>query len=338
MELNKNGADLLPKLTELSNSLGIAIVNKNIDLAKSVITELSELKENSLSKITSRVRENISPEEWGWFQSLLNDGNTSETIAPLADEDKELKEELEGRIIENTKRFFIDTGRDLHTLKQRKLYREQYNSWQSYCQLGLGINPTTASRAIKAYQDCESIRIYFDDDSLLPKTDYVLRLLGQIKDVELRAKVWSKALESSNSPTTADLRRVYAEIISPEIKPPKPNNLEFNVGEFVSIKEAQVKWGKVIEITSGLRYKIRSGDITSTYQTYQIIPLEFSSFIAIAVEQLYQTHSPKLNATNNSLLTDNHPHTKSIATTFYGFNEFEEWQLTLLGSLTTLCQ
>ena len=331
MELNKS--------TELSNSLGIAIVSRNVDLAKSVITELSELEESSLSKITSRVRENISPEEWGWFQSLLNDGNTSETIAPLADEDKELKEELESRIIENTKRFFIDTGRDLHTLKQRKLYREQYNSWQSYCQLGLGINPTTASRAIKAYQDCESIRIYFDDDSLLPKTDYVLRLLGQIKDVELRAKVWGKALENcDNSPTTADLRRVYAEIISPEIKPPKPNNLEFNVGEFVSIKEAQVKWGKVIEITSGLRYRIRSGDITSTYQTYQVIPLEFAFSIAIAVEQLYQTHSPKLNATNNSLLTDNHPHTKSIATTFYGFNKFEDWQLTLLGSLTSLCQ
>ena len=331
MELNKN--------TELSNSLGIAIVNRNIDLAKSVITELSELEENSLSKVTSRVRENISIEEWGWFQSLLNDGNTSETIAPLADEDKELKEELETRIIENTKRFFIDTGKDLYTLKQRKLYREQYNSWQSYCQLGLGINPTTASRAIKAYQDCESIRIYFDDETLLPKTDYVLRLLGQIKNVELRANVWRKALEGcGNSPTTSDLRRVYAEIISPEIKPPKPNNLEFKVGDFVSIKEAQVKWGRVVEITSGLRYKIRSGDITSTYQTYQIIPLEFSSFIAIAVEQLYQTHSPKLNATNNSLLTDNHPHTKSIATTFYGFNEFEEWQLTLLGSLTNLCQ
>ena len=331
MELNKS--------TELSNSLGIAIVNRNIDLAKSVITELSELEESSLSKITSRVRENISTEEWSWFQSLLNDGNDSKVIAPLADEDKELKEELETRIIENTKRFFIDTGRDLHTLKQRKLYREQYNSWQSYCQLGLGINPTTASRAIKAYQDCESIRIYFDDETLLPKTDYVLRLLGQIKDVELRANVWRKALEDcGNSPTTSDLRRVYAEIISPEIKPPRPNNLEFIVGEFVSIKEAQAKWGKVIEITSGLRYKIRSGDITSTYQTYQIIPLEFSSFIAIAVEQLYQTHSTKLNATNNSLLTDNHPHTKSIATTFYGFNKFEDWQLTLLGSLTSLCQ
>lgn len=337
MELNKS--------TELSNSLGIAIVNRNIDLAKSVITELSELEENSLSKVTSRVRENISIEEWGWFQSLLNDGNESKAIAPLADEDKELKEELETRIIENTKRFFIDTGRDLHILKQRKLYREQYNSWQSYCQLGLGINPTTASRAIKAYQDCESIRIYFDDDSVLPKTDYVLRLLGQIKDVELRANVWRKALEDcGNSPTTSDLRRVYAEIISPEIKPPKPNNLEFKVGDFVSIKDssaggmtsAQVKWGKVIEITSGLRYKIRSGDITSTYQTYQIIPLEFASFIAIAVEQLYQTHSPKLNA--NTLLADNHPHTKSIATTFYGFNNFEEWQLTLLGGLTNLCQ
>jgi hypothetical protein len=331
MELNKN--------TELSNSLGIAIVNRNIDLAKSVITELSELEENSLSKVTSRVRENISIEEWGWFQSLLNDGNESKAIAPLADEDKELKEELETRIIENTKRFFIDTGKDLYTLKQRKLYREQYNSWQSYCQLGLGINPTTASRAIKAYQDCESIRIYFDDETLLPKTDYVLRLLGQIKNVELRANVWRKALEDcGNSPTTSDLRRVYAEIISPEIKPPKPNNLEFKVGDFVSIKEAQVKWGRVVEITSGLRYRIRSGDITSTYQTYQVIPLEFASFIAIAVEQLYQTHSPKLNATNNSLLTDNHPHTKSIATTFYGFNKFEDWQLTLLGSLTSLCQ
>lgn len=329
MELNKS--------SELSNSLGIAIVNRNIDLARTVITELSELEESSLSKITSRVRENISSEEWGWFQSLLNDGNESTTIAPLADEDKELKQELENRIIENTKRFFIDTGRDLYTLKQRKLYREQYNSWQSYCQLGLGINPTTANRAIKAYQDCESIRIYFDDDSVLPKTDYVLRLLGQIKDVELRAKVWRKALEDcGNSPTTSDLRRVYAEIISPEIKSPKPNNLEFNVGDFVSIKESQVKWGKVIEITSGLRYKIRSGDITSTYQTYQVIPLEIPLFIAEAVEQLYQTHSPKLNS--NILLSDNHPHTKSIATTFYGYDEFADWQISLLGSLRSLCQ
>lgn len=329
MELNKS--------TELSNSLGIAIVNKNIDLARSVITELSELEESSLTKITTRVRENITDEEWSWFQSLLNDGSKGKVIAPLADEDKELKEELENRIIDNTKRFFIDTGRDLYILKKRKLYREQYNSWQSYCQLGLGINPTTASRAIKAYQDCESIRIYFDDDSILPKTDYVLRLLGQIKDIELRANVWRKALEDcSNIPTTADIKRAYAEIISPGIKPPKPNNLEFKVGDFVSIKEEQVKWGKVIEITSGLRYKIRSGDITSTYQTYQVVPLEFPSFIAIAVEQLYQSHSSKPD--KNILLSDNHPHTKSIATTFYKFNSFEEWQLTLLGSLTRLCQ
>jgi hypothetical protein len=329
MELNKS--------TELSNSLGIAIVNRNTDLAKSVITELSELEETHLAKITSRVRENISNEEWSWFQSLLNDGNKSKPVAPLADEDKELKQKLETRIIENTKRFFIDTGRDLHTLKQRRLYREQYNSWQSYCQLGLGINPTTASRAIKAYQDCESIRIYFDDDTLLPKTDYVLRLLGQIKDVELRANVWRKALEQCNeTPTTSDIKRAYAEMINPEIKPPKPNNLEFKVGDFVSIKESCVKWGKVIEITSGLRYKIKSGDITSIYQTYQVTSLEIPLFVAEAVEQLYQSHSPKLNA--NTLLSENHPHTKSIATTFYAYNEFADWQISLLGSLKSLCQ
>lgn len=328
----------LDLFSQLSNSLGIAIVNRNIDLAKSVITELSELEESKLSKITSRVRENITTEEWSWFQSLLSDGNESKAIAPLLPEDKELKQELETRIIENTKRFFIDTGRDLHTLKQRKLYREQYNSWQSYCQLELGINPTTANRAIKAYQDCESIRIYFDDDFALPKTDYVLRILGEIKDVELRAKVWGKAVEEcEESPTTSDIKRVYAEIVSPEIKPPKPNNLEFNVGNFVSIKNEKAKWGKVIDITSGLRYRIRSGDIVSTYQTYQVIPLEIPFFIAEAVEKLYQTHSPKLTPTN-SLFSDSHPHTKSLATTFYGFDKFEDWQITLLGSLISQCQ
>lgn len=84
MELNKS--------SELSNSLGIAIVNRNIDLAKSVITELCELEESSLTKITTRVRENITDEEWSWFQSLLNDGSKGKVIAPLADEDKELKE------------------------------------------------------------------------------------------------------------------------------------------------------------------------------------------------------------------------------------------------------
>lgn len=326
----------LSKESELVNSLGIAIVNKNIELANTVIKSLSELEDYKLLRITDKVRPNLTREEWQWFQSLLVGDNNSKLISPLEDEDKQLKQELEIRIVENTQKFFVDTGRDLYTLKQRRLYREQYSSWESYCQLELGINVSTANRAIKAYLDSESIRIYLNTDIPLPKTDYVLRILTQIKDVEIRAKVWERAINENPNPSTPDIKRIYAEITNPEIKPPKPNNLEFNVGDLVSIKESQAKWGKIVNITCGLRYKIRSGDITATYQTYQVVALQIPMFIALSVERLYESYI--LQPQSNSLISEPHPHARSLATTFYGFNKFDDWQVTLLGELTRLCQ
>lgn len=326
----------LSKESELVNSLGIAIVNRNIDLANTVIKSLSELEDYKLLRITDKVRPNLTREEWQWFQSLLVGDNISKLISPLEDEDKQLKQELEIRIVENTQKFFVDTGRDLHTLKQRRLYREQYSSWESYCQLELGINVSTANRAIKAYLDSESIRVYLDDDIPLPKTDYVLRILTQIKDPELRAKVWERAINESPNPSTPDIKRIYAEITNPEIKPPKPNNLQFNIGDLVSIKNAQVKWGKIVGITCGLRYKVRSGNIIATYQTYQIISLQIPLFIATTVEKLYENYL--LSISSNNLISEPHPHVKLLATTFYNFDKFDDFQITLLGELTKLCQ
>lgn len=328
----------LTKTLELVNSLGIAIVNKNTELATSTIALLSELEECELLKITDKVRNNLTKDEWIWFQSLLIGNNKGKPINPLEDEDRELKEYLETQIVENTKKFFVDTGRDLYTLKQRRLYREQYSSWESYCQLELGINVSTANRAIKAYLDAEAIRLYLDDDIPLPKTDYLLRVLSQIKDVELRAKVWEKAINQSSNPSTPDIKRIYSEITNPEIKEPKPNNLEFKIGNLVSIKDCQVKWGKIVDVTSGLRYKIRSGSITSTYQIYQVIPLEIPIYIANAVEKLYETYLLRGQIQNGSLISEPHPHVKLLASTFYNFDKFDSFQVTLLGELTKLCQ
>lgn len=336
MEYLSGASSRLSKESELVNSLGIAIVNRNIDLANTVVKALSELEEYRLLRVTDKVRTNLTKEEWQWFQSLLVGDNNSKFINPLDENDKQLKQELKTRIVENTQRFFVDTGRDLHTLKQKRLYREEYSSWESYCQLELGINVSTANRAIKAYLDSESIRLYLDDDIPLPKTDYVLRILTQIKDVEIRAKVWERAINENPNPSTPDIKRIYAEITNPEIKSPKPKDLEFNTGDLVSIKDAQVKWGKIVDITCGLRYKVRSGNITATYQTYQIVNLEIPLVIAANVEKLYENYL--LSVSPNSFISEPHPHVKLLATTFYNFDKFDDFQITLLEELTKLCQ
>ena len=322
---------------ELTNSLGIAVVNKNTELAKSVIDETSGLDKKKLPSIANILRQNCTIEEWKWFQSLLIGDELVEVIEPLADDERELKNSLEQSINKTIREFFIDTGRHLHTLKERRLYREEFTTWLAYCQFGLGINVTTANRNIKAYLDSEVIKSLCPSDYPIPCTDYILRVLGSIKDDELKAKVWKTTIDQvGDKPTTADINRVYAEVVDPSIPTPKPTNLSYRVGDLVSIKEGDVKWGKVIAITSGLRYRIKSGDITSTYQAYQVSDIAIPQYIANAVEKLYQTYKPTVNT--SELLGDVHPHTKSIATTFYLQDSFESWQITLLGELSRLCQ
>ncbi len=130
-------------------------------------------------------------------------------------------------VIERGLETFYAIGRSLLTIRDRRLYREQYGTFEDYLRDRWGIDRTYANRLIQSAKVVETLPIGNTPTSEAQSRELVpLLMAGQPEEVR---RVWAEANErTGNKPTAAVIRQVREdrnakpETTRPEVVEPKP--------------------------------------------------------------------------------------------------------------------
>lgn len=126
---------------------------------------------------------------------------TAERTTLTRPEAREL-ERLE-EVIQEGLETFIEVGQALQRIKEERLYREDYDTWEQYVKQRWGMSYTYAYRHIRAADVAASLANW---QGPVPKTEAQARPLARL-DPDQRIQVWNTALEQSNgNPTAQDVQ------------------------------------------------------------------------------------------------------------------------------------
>jgi len=103
-------------------------------------------------------------------------------------------EEIEGRI-EERGRAWLENGRDMIVIHDLKLYREQYKTWEAYCEERWGRKRTYAHYILTAVGLADKL---FTIVNVLPATESHVRPLFRLDKDEHRIDVWRDVVEKYN--------------------------------------------------------------------------------------------------------------------------------------------
>lgn len=114
---------------------------------------------------------------------------------------------------------FRRAGLALAEIRERKLHREEYATFDDYCRERWGLSKTHANRLISAAQIVESLTLEAPVGAVLPQTESQCRALAGA-DPEDRAMAWSGAVDlaGGEQPTAEEVLRAVelAREIDPE--------------------------------------------------------------------------------------------------------------------------
>ena len=125
------------------------------------------------------------------------------TIAdPLSKMELQQLRKLE-RTIRKGWNTFIEVGRALSEIRDQKLYREQFKTFESYCKHHFGYSRSHAYRLIGAADVIEDLSP-IGDKSKLPQAEAHVRPLIELTSEE-RKTVWERVIETSgDAPITVE--------------------------------------------------------------------------------------------------------------------------------------
>lgn len=104
---------------------------------------------------------------------------------------------------------FVEVGLALRAIRESRLYREDYDSWEAFCRDVVGVSKTEANRQII---DAEVVTelvtpngVTAEESTLpLPENRAQARALARVKDPEERLLIWQQlAARSGETPITA---------------------------------------------------------------------------------------------------------------------------------------
>lgn len=108
---------------------------------------------------------------------------------------------------------FVEVGQALKEIRENRLYREEFPTWEAFCRQIVGSSKTQANRQIQASALVIEMRemtpngVKSDPDLPLPANEAQARVLAPIKGAEKRWEVWEAAVRQS------DGNQVSAEMI-----------------------------------------------------------------------------------------------------------------------------
>lgn len=138
------------------------------------------------------------------------------------------------RTIERGLATFVDVGTALAEIRDDRLYRAQYDTFEDYCRRRWGL---TRSRAYQMMEAASVVQNFGHGQA--PETESQARELARVP-AEQRAEVWQQTIERTDGkPTAAAIRETYR----PD-PPPAPDPLPAEIAEQIE-RRAEAKTAQV---------------------------------------------------------------------------------------------
>jgi hypothetical protein len=119
-------------------------------------------------------------------------------------------------VIERGLRTFVEVGAALGEIRDRKLYKDEYATFDAYCRERWGFGKTYASRQIMASRVVKEL----PTGNVLPANEAQARELARIADPEERAEVWGEeAREAEREGRAPSAEGVKAKAAAREAPP-----------------------------------------------------------------------------------------------------------------------
>jgi hypothetical protein len=150
---------------------------------------------------------------------------TRQEVRELTKNEAHLLKEKED-VIRKGVATFMGVGEALMTIRDRRLYRAEYATFEEYCRKKWQFSKSHANRYITAKSVVDNLQEV--DQTVLPKVESQIRPLAFLKPAEQR-RVWKKVVEevqTSHRPLTANIVTRQVSQLYPDVetyrKPTQP--------------------------------------------------------------------------------------------------------------------
>lgn len=177
-------------------------------------------------------------------RKFLRAPKDSESIAEsvsteLTAADRSQLSECEAVIAEGLDTFY-KVGIALSTIRDKRLYRKDYSTFQDYCKERWSMSKTHANRLVQAGEVIQNLT---PNGGQMPESERQTRPLTQLPP-EQQSEAWNKAVESAEGqvPTGKQVQAVVSEIAPRRVAPPPiPKERPFPVGSIL-VADDDVLW------------------------------------------------------------------------------------------------
>lgn len=257
--------------------------------------------------------------------------SNAEAVGPLSKRERRDLDRVEQKISKGLKSF-LEVGRALAEIKSRRLYREQYGTFEEYC-----IHRWELSRP-RAYELCaasEAVVHLSANADTLPQNEAQVRPLTRLKDPALRQKAWALAQNAASRDgrkvTARDTEEAVREVNG--IKPPTATTTApvltccqgTNADLIASVARLYLKKGaRIADLTYGRGVFWQQVDLSnynfcksdkltcpSTPYDFGNLPYDSESFDAVVFDPPYAHHAGNMRVEScyqNATTTYQHNH------------------------------
>lgn len=139
--------------------------------------------------------------------------------------------ELES-VIERGQQTFIEVGVALAEIRDSKLYRERFATFEDYCKDRWGWNASRSRQLIgaaEAVASMQSVTVVTQSELPSVQTERQARELAKIKDPEIRAEVWQRSNEIAAEIGTAVTAKLVKEAVQQTVAETNGNARQLHV-------------------------------------------------------------------------------------------------------------
>lgn len=151
------------------------------------------------------------------FSSVSGESRSAQDVTThieekLTDPERERWVELNAKIEQGMVEF-IKVGEALREIRDKRLYREDYTTWEQYCRSVLGYGKTQANRLV---QEAEVADDLAQICVKTPRKSSHLRELARLPTKELRQKAWIVVAEEEGGITAKQIKKTVRALLKEE--------------------------------------------------------------------------------------------------------------------------
>jgi hypothetical protein len=153
-------------------------------------------------------------------EAMNEGGEVTEYLPPLESAEQERLTELED-IVGTGFKTFCEVGTALKEIRGGRLYRDEYDDWDSYCRGRWDMSRSYAHRIM----DSSSVIQNLLPIGNIPKNEAQVRPLTKIEDPNKQREVWEKAVQTAQDIGQEVTAKLVDSIVRAECPPiPKPKS------------------------------------------------------------------------------------------------------------------